>query len=304
MRVEIPEYNTFVDFDDNTDPKVIERTLKQHFPSKQPQKEGLWRGFVKPTAKAAARVIPTAAAGIAAMPISGLAGLAAGTKTVVENAVRGTNKDAWLEANRAMEGIQQKASLIQTPEEQKALEYLMLPMKPFEWAREGGQWVGRKTGIPYAEPVLGTLAEAGAMVALPKAGAKIKGRIDKAANRMKENLDVLGPEEKIQAEPAPLPEAVREALRKDTRKQTEQAHAGDVVELPKGKLDRPAEITLPEAETFTGIEAMKYETLSKVDPALWNATDRIFMNRMGKAREASIQTPEQKGIVLPERYAG
>lgn len=304
MRVEIPEYNTFVDFDDNTDPKVIERTLRQNFPSKQPQKEGLWQGFVKPTAKAAARVIPTAAAGIATMPISGLAGLAAGTKTVIENAVRGTNKDAWLEANRAMEGIQQKASLIQTPEEQKSLEYLMLPMKPFEWAREGGQWLGRKAGIPYAEPVLGTLAEAGAMVALPKAGAKIKGRIDKVADRMKENLDVLGPEEKIQAEPAPLPEAVREALRKDTRKQTEQAHAGDVVELPQGKLDRPAEITLPEAETFTGIEAMKYGILSKVDPALWNATDRIFMNRMGKAREASMQTPEQKGLVLPERYTG
>lgn len=142
-----------------------------------------------------------------------------------------------------------------------------------------------------------------------KVGKLVKGGVKKAIGKTRETVRSM--DESLggvleTSEPAPAPfremqEPVRQALATDTRQQTQRVHANDQVDLPTGKLDRAVEINLPEPEVFTGIEAIKYAELSKVDPALWNATDKIFMERMGKAREASIETAKQEpGIITPE----
>lgn len=134
----------------------------------QPKKEGVVEGLVKPTAKAIPRVLASAVGGLGAMPISGLYGLYEGIKAGVQG------KDMLGAAGRGVDFINQKANVTTTPEEAQGLENLMLPMKLFEYAGKGGQAIGAATGIPYAEPIMGTLAEAGAMFAVPKVTAKIK----------------------------------------------------------------------------------------------------------------------------------
>ena len=116
----------------------------------QPKKEGVVEGLVKPTAKAIPRVLASAVGGLGAMPISGLYGLYEGIKAGVQG------KDMLGAAGRGVDFINQKANVTTTPEEAQGLENLMLPMKLFEYAGKGGQAIGAATGIPYAEPILGT----------------------------------------------------------------------------------------------------------------------------------------------------
>ncbi len=116
------------------------------------------------------RVIGATAGGFLAYPVSGIAGLS-----------RLITTGSLDEANKTIEGIQSvPGKLIQTPEEQKGMEAVGMLTKPFEMAGEGGRLIGKATGIPYAEPVLGTVAETSAMFGLPGAVKAAKGRLSTA----------------------------------------------------------------------------------------------------------------------------
>ena len=123
---------------------------------------GLYEGLIKPTAKAIGKVGGTAALQLGGMIPAGLTGLGVGIAAQVDR-FRGRDVDPILEANRAYEATMARGNLVTTPEEQKSLENIMLVMKPIEWAGKGAGAIGAATGIPYAEPILGTAAEFGAM---------------------------------------------------------------------------------------------------------------------------------------------
>jgi hypothetical protein len=151
----------------------------------KPKEEGIIEGFVKPTLKAIPKVAGTAAAGLVGMPVSGLVGAGVGTMAALEG------HDAWDEASKAMQGVSQQGSLTTTPQEQQGLENLMLATKPFQMAGEGWQHIGRTSGIPYAEPVLGTMGEAAAMFGLPAGVARARGAIANPVRSMESNLSVM-----------------------------------------------------------------------------------------------------------------
>ena len=69
-------------------------------------------------------------------------------------------------------------NLIKSERDKRALNILSYAMKPFEMAGQGWGEIGKLTGIPYAEPILGTMGEAAAVFGLPgipKAIKNIKG---------------------------------------------------------------------------------------------------------------------------------
>jgi hypothetical protein len=134
------------------------------------EKPGLVKDFLIPTAKAIPRTVGTAAASMTVMPIAGLSGIASGFRGLL------TGQDPMTAASNEYDRMMNRANFVKTPEEAKGLENLMLPMKPFEWAGQAGGYVGRKTGIPYAEPILGTLAEGAAMLTIPKLAKLAKER--------------------------------------------------------------------------------------------------------------------------------
>ncbi len=52
MRIDVPDYETFIDFPDNTPPEVITTTLAKNFPSKKIQDEpSFWKDVVVKTGK-------------------------------------------------------------------------------------------------------------------------------------------------------------------------------------------------------------------------------------------------------------
>lgn len=142
------------------------------FEDEAPKQEGVYEGLVKPTLKAAPRVAGATVGGLLAYPISGIAGLARLISTGDVN-----------EAAKTVEGIQGvPGQLIETPEQAKSMEYIGYPMKPFEMAGKGWGMIGKATGIPYAEPVLGSVGEASAMFGLPAAIGKGRAAINKATD--------------------------------------------------------------------------------------------------------------------------
>lgn len=147
------------------------------FDTLEPEQEGFIGGVVVPTLKAIPKVAVHTAASMAQMPISGLA---AGAKLIKTGSLT--------EANKVLEENQQAINdtYLTTPEEQKASENINLVMKPFEWAAQGGAYVGRKAdeglqklGLEqtYLEPVMASIAEAALMFGapgIPKAVRDIK----------------------------------------------------------------------------------------------------------------------------------
>lgn len=156
------------------------------------QPQGVIEGLVKPMMKAIPKVFGATVGGALAYPISGLAGIAGGITGGLEG------------AKSAMDYVQSiPQKLITTPEEQKAMENVGLAMKPFEMAGQGWGMIGRATGIPYAEPVLGTMGEASAMFGAGGAPKAARLRVNKAFTGM----DVLAPVETPTLKPVPIPES-------------------------------------------------------------------------------------------------
>lgn len=74
-------------------------------------------------------------------------------------------------------------------------------------------------------------------------------------------------------------------------------------EIPEGKLEVPVEVELPKPVELSKFDQMKLETLQKTDPALWNASDKVFMQKLGQPMP--MGTPVEKPLTAPaESYAG
>lgn len=217
----------------------------------QTKKEGIVEGFIKPTVKAIPRVLGSAVGGLGAMPLSGLYGLYEGIKAGVQG------QDALSAAGQGIDFINQKTNVTTTPEEAQGLENVMLPMKVFEYAGKGGQAVGRATGIPYAEPVLGTLAEAGAMFALPKVASKIKlpertAKPSKAIEGDKITQELFKDRYIIEDEPIKVAEEVKESAPKEDLSALnilEEAKTEPVIKASEVKLKETLK-EAPKAETL------------------------------------------------------
>jgi hypothetical protein len=132
-------------------------------------------------ALSAAKVLGTAAMGLASMPVSGLTGLGVGTLAQIDR-LRGKDVDPFIEANRAVEATSARGNLITTPTEQEALEQAMLVMKPFQMAGEGLQEIVRQTPLKgtIAEPIAGTIGEVSAVFGT--------GGVGRTAGRMVKSL--------------------------------------------------------------------------------------------------------------------
>ena len=210
-----------------------------------PNKEGLWEGFVKPTLKATPKVIGATAGSMAIMPVAGLAGLA---KTLTS----GLN-----EGNKTYERIASlPQKLINTREEQQAMENIGLAMKPFQMAGEGWGKIGRVTGIPYAEPVLGTMGEASAMFGLPFSLKAGKARLEniKTFDQLR---DVLKPTDQPAVKVAPRPVIEKPSVFEDLvpKKETPLEKAKPIFEdlVPKQETPKIAEpiADVPSVQTVT-----------------------------------------------------
>lgn len=107
-------------------------------------------------------------------------------------------------------------------------------------------------------------------------------------------LDQMGKAERWSAKEAmkDLPEEVRKSYERDF-----------TPELPEGKLDTPAEVELPVPEQLSGFDQLKLETLRDTDPALWSATDKVFMEKLGERAPEPIQgAAEKPELFVPEQY--
>jgi hypothetical protein len=155
-----------------------EPTARYQFVDEPDEQEGAWEGLVKPTLKAIPRVVGHTVASMAQMPISGVA---AGARYIMT----GGDINA---ANKVLEDNQKALDsfYLTTPEEQRGSQNIGLAMKPFEMAGEGWREIGKATGIPYAEPVLGTMGEASAMFGLGGAAKSIKTRAGKPFEGMRD----------------------------------------------------------------------------------------------------------------------
>ncbi len=144
---------------------------------------------VEDTLRSAGAVI----GGFAAMPVAGLGGLS-----------RLITTGSLDEASKTMEGISSVPSGILTTERQKqaAGKVGELISLPFVKAGEGWQAIGKITGIPYAEPVLGTMGEAAGMVAVGGVVKAVKGRLKPVAERSFRSIEeVAKPIEEIKVAP-------------------------------------------------------------------------------------------------------
>jgi hypothetical protein len=108
------------------------------------------------------RVLGTAVGSLGMMPIAGLSGI---TNGMIAGATGG---DAMGAADATYRRMMNRANLINTPEQAQSLEYIGKPFAPIQMAGEGLGLLGRATGIPYAEPILGTIGETSAFLSAPK----------------------------------------------------------------------------------------------------------------------------------------
>jgi len=102
--------------------------------------EGLVEDLLKPLGKAAVRVPATAIGGLGSSMVGGVAGLGAAATQPIRNVLYGTKIDPLTAANTEFERWAKKTQYIQTPEEEKSLNYIMKVMRPVEMAGEG--WAG------------------------------------------------------------------------------------------------------------------------------------------------------------------
>jgi len=175
-----------------------------------PEKTGIYEEVVKPSVKSIPRVVGATVGGLAAFPVSGMAGLA-----------RLLTTGSLEEAEKTRRAIQEiPMRLLKTPEQKKSMEYIGQVFKPFEMAGEGWRLIGEKTGLPYAEPVLGTMGEAAAIFGAGGRGIKrLKGRPAqiargiaakevealRTAQEAKYGRYGVVPKEKVVTEGAPIP---------------------------------------------------------------------------------------------------
>ena len=154
-----------------------EPTARYQFVDEPDEPQGVWEGLVKPTLKAIPRVVGHTVASMAQMPISGVA---AGARYIMT----GGDLNA---ANKVLEDNQKTLddAYLTTDAERKGSQNIGLAMKPFEMAGEGWREIGKATGIPYAEPVLGTMGEASAMFGFGGAPKAIKARAGKPFEGMR-----------------------------------------------------------------------------------------------------------------------
>jgi hypothetical protein len=149
--------------------RAIETDAGFYTPTK---KEGLYEGLMKPIAKAIPKVVGHTAATVFQAPVSGLA---AGAKFI-------TSKGDLNAANKVLEDNQKALDdfYLTNEAERKGSQNIGLAMKPFEMAGEGWREIGKLTGIPYAEPILGTMGEASAIFGFGGAGKAAKARVNQA----------------------------------------------------------------------------------------------------------------------------
>ena len=154
-----------------------EPTARYQFVDEPDEPQGVWEGLVKPTLKAIPRVVGHTVASMAQMPISGVA---AGARYIMT----GGDLNA---ANKVLEDNQKTLddAYLTTDAERKGSQNIGLAMKPFEMAGEGWREIGKATGIPYAEPILGTMGEASAMFGFGGAPKAIKARAGKPFEGMR-----------------------------------------------------------------------------------------------------------------------
>ena len=154
-----------------------EPTSRYQFVDEPDEPEGAWEGLVKPTLKAIPRVVGHTVASMAQMPISGVA---AGARYIMT----GGDLNA---ANKVLEDNQKALDdfYLTTDAERKGSQNIGLAMKPFEMAGAGWREIGNLTGIPYTEPILGTMGEASAIFGFGGAPKAIKARAGKPFEGMR-----------------------------------------------------------------------------------------------------------------------
>ncbi len=240
----------------------------------QEEKEGLWKGFLKPTLKAIPRVAGATAGSFAAFPVAGVAGLG---KLLATGSLE--------EAEKTMRGIQEiPQRLITTPEEAKGMENIGLAMKPFEMAGQGWKDIVGLTPLKetIAEPIAGTIGEASAMFGLPGA----KGRITKPITELRAMGEVL--------KPIPEPFIPSPNLRSEIAK---SERIGAPVTIPPVRPSAEPMI-LEGAPTRTPVDQMRFEAISQKPSFEWTGEEKVFMDRFG-ASDAVQPTPEPS-IVVPQ----
>jgi hypothetical protein len=235
----------------------------------------------------------------------------------------------------------------------QALNYLLSPIA--ETAKREATSQARQWGVPESVvPAIAATAETGAEFAgfgaLMKGGlvknqvrkilAEKKAKVEEglkglegvvqpvepppvskpvSSEWMKERVTEMDLQETLRPKEKPVYATEAEEFQRYKDELTRKQEAAEApVELPEGELERPAEVEIPKPYDLSSFDQMKLETLSKTDPALWSASDRVFMQKLeegrteaGKREAPSVSedfVPEEvkpRGISIPlEDYAG
>ena len=232
-----------------------------------PAKPDKWNEQVKPsliaTGKALLDVPIHMAASMAQMPISGLA---AAAKLI-------STRGDFNAANKVLEENQQvlNKAYLGTPEERKASENLNLAMKPFEMAGKGLAEIGKATGIPYAEPILGTVGEAAAMFGLPGAAKGLRGvkgiirRGEKPITKS-QGFYEYNPEQIAKEKIPPIPEIVEPGA---------EVEAKPPIEPIEEKINPKVQKSLQQPVTIPEAAAVQIKTATKDTLAEHHANGQI-----------------------------
>lgn len=337
--------------------------------SKVTESPTIMKDLVKPTLKSAIRVPATVIGGLGSSMVGGVSALGAAATQPVRNVLYGTKIDPLTAANTELERWGKKTQYVQTPEEEKSLNYLMTVMKPVEMAGEGLAGLtelaatgdtqkatdvieGRSAGTtPVSKaiiPAAATVGQASALFGGPAALHKIPTVKNMIRDIVYEKSGLKGTEGVVEApktqppvrpvsdtwlkdklDEASLQETLRpkepelsgtywdyldqmekaqrwsvRGITEDVRKLYERDMAPKI-ELPSGQIERGVEIPPPKPNELSAFDQMKLEVLRSSDPALWSATDRLFMEKLGEKPIEAIQgAVEKPEIVVPEQYGG
>lgn len=279
-----------------------EPTARYQFVDEPDEPSGAWEGLVKPTLKAIPRVVGHTVASMAQMPISGVA---AGARYIMT----GGDINA---ANKVLEDNQKALNdfYLTTPEERKGSQNIGLAMKPFEIAGEGWREIGKATGIPYAEPVLGTMGEASAMFGLGGAAKAIKTRAGKPFEGMR---DVV---KEVKGDVAIKPDAPRYVM--EDAPQEVMVHSdipvGTLEAMVKGgKTGEPpkyagdSNLNLERLDTTNDVkhfaDGLAQQAGIEKTPQSWEATEQLAKDLAWDEKEFLKVAKEKGGFDTAETYA-
>ena len=279
-----------------------EPTARYQFVDEPDEPEGAWEGLVKPTLKAIPRVVGHTVASMAQMPISGVA---AGARYIMT----GGDINA---ANKVLEDNQKALNdfYLTTPEERKGSQNIGLAMKPFEIAGEGWREIGKATGIPYAEPVLGTMGEASAMFGLGGAAKAIKTRAGKPFEGMR---DVV---KEVKGDVAIKPDAPRYVM--EDAPQEVMVHSdipvGTLEAMVKGgKTGEPpkyagdSNLNLERLDTTNDVkhfaDGLAQQAGIEKTPQSWEVTEQLAKDLAWDEKEFLKVAKEKGGFDTAETYA-